>query len=176
MHDLLRYWKEFSGKGLLICFSGLFSQGIIEEIGNSVRRHLENEGVKKEVVTDIFAACIEQTQNIKNYLAGKKFPAASRNAIMTIARKNDRYILSFGNVIEKNDTGNLVKRIETVNSLDKAGLRSFYREQLRRGPSRRTGGAGLGLIDIARRASAKLAYLVQGIDGVCDFFILTVEI
>lgn len=176
MHEIMRLRKQFSDKGILICFNGPFSQSIIEEIGIAVRKCLESGGEGKEVVMDVFAVYIEQAQNITNYLARKGLPVENHSAIMTIARKDDRYVLSFGNTIEKGDAAQLVERIEKLNSLDRAGLKNLYREQLRRETPRNCRGAGLGLIDMARRASGKLAYRVDGVDDTLDFFILTVTI
>lgn len=177
MHELTKLKEQFSEKGILICFNGPFSQSIIEEIGNAVRKYLETEEARKDAVLDVFAVYIEQTQNVKNYLASTGFSAAEQNAaIMTIARKEGKYILSSGNMIRKSDTAPLVERIEQINRLDKSGLRRLYREQMRREVSPGVKGAGVGLIEIARRASNKLSYVVDGIDETCDFFILSVDI
>ncbi len=177
MHELTKLKEQFSEKGILICFNGPFSQSIIEEIGNAVRKYLETEEARKDAVLDVFAVYIEQTQNVKNYLAATGFSAADQGAaIMTIARKEGKYLLSSGNMIRKSDTAPLVERIEQINRLDKSGLKRLYREQMRREVSPGGKGAGVGLIEIARRASNKLSYVVDGIDETCDFFILSVEI
>ncbi len=176
-YELLQLRKEFTDKGIMICFNGPFSHSIIEEIGNAVRRYLEREEAKKDAVMDVFAVYIEQTQNVRNYMAARKFPAAVLDsAILVIARKDGKYAISSGNLIEKGDTPTLLARLERINGLDKAALKRLYKEQLRRELQPCSSGAGVGLIDIARRASEKLAYHFQDLDGSYDFFSLTVII
>lgn len=177
MHDLTRLKDQFNEQGIMICFNGPFSHSIIEEIGTAVKRYLESQEVKKDAIMDVFAVYIEQTQNVKEYLARKGFPLQlSNSAIITIAKKDDKYAITSGNIIDHHDTAELVDRIERINSLDKDGLKRLYKEQLRRKIPPGSTGAGVGLIDIARRASGKLSYVIDKIDDSFDFFILAVGI
>ncbi len=177
MHELAMLKEQFNKNGIMICFNGPFSQSIIEEIGKAVKKYLETEEVPKDAMLDVFAVYIEQMQNVKNYLARTGYPAKVQNsAIMTIARRNGHYIISSGNLVEKRDMAELTKWIDTVNSLDKAGLKQLYKERIRRGLPADSSGAGVGLIDMARRSFNGLAYMIEHTDDVFDPFILTVEI
>ena len=53
-----------------------------------------------------------------------------------------------------------------------AGLKVLYKEQRRKPVMDNASGAGLGLIDMARKASQPLAYEVQEIDNNTAFFTL----
>jgi hypothetical protein len=175
--DLMGLKKEFTGKGILICFNGPFSHSVIEEIGSAVRKHLETEDARKSSVVDVFAVYIEETQNAKNYLAEKSFPEADHNsAIITIAKKDGRYEVSAGNMIEKADAAKLVERLDLINSMDKDGLKKLYKEQIRRELPPGGKGAGVGLIDIARRSSERLLYSINEVDDTYSFFSITVII
>jgi hypothetical protein len=177
MHELIRLKEEFTEKGIMICFNGPFSHSIIEEIGNAVRRHLEGEEVKKDAIMDVFAVYIEQTQNVKNYIARKSFPVKGFNsAIIIIARKEGKYAISSGNVVEKIDTAALVERLDRIKGLDKEELKRLYKEEIRRKVPPGGTGAGVGLIEIARRASEKLTYVIDEIDETYNFFSLTAVI
>jgi len=177
MRELIRLREEFTEKGIMICFNGPFSHSIIEEIGNAVRRRLEDEEVRKDAIMDVFAVYIEQTQNVKNYLAGKSFPVKNFNsAIIVIARKGGKYAISSGNVIEKSDTAALVDRLERIKGLDSDGLKRLYKEEIRHKVPPGGMGAGVGLIEIARRASEKLSYVIDEIDETYNFFSLNAVI
>jgi hypothetical protein len=177
MHELVRLKEEFTEKGIVICFNGPFSHSIIEEIGNAVRRRLEGEEVRKDAIMDVFAVYIEQTQNVKNYIASKSFPVKNLNsAIIIIARKGGKYTISSGNVIAKTDTAALVDRLERIRGLDREGLKRLYKEELRRKVPPGGMGAGVGLIDIARKASEKISYVIDEIDETYNFFSLTAVI
>lgn len=71
-----------------------------------------------------------------------------------------------------------MRRIAELATLDKAALKAAYKTQLHkpRDPGAASG-AGLGLIDIARRAGAPLrASLSPSAQAGWDFFSLSVEI
>jgi hypothetical protein len=116
---------------------------------------------------------------VRNYLAGKAAAGDGASALdsgtVVIARLDDRYVVTCGNVVEADDAADLARRLDELAALDRAGLRALYKEQMRR-PRSETGGAGLGLIDMARKASAPLEYSVQPIDERFSFFSLRVAV
>lgn len=176
-YDILALREDISDKGILICFNGPFSHSIIEEIGTAVKKHLEGDAVVKSAVHDVFAVYIEQTQNVRNYVTRKNFPLQKFfSSIVVIAKQEGAYIISSGNVIEKRDVPALLQKLEQVNSLDKEGLKKLYRERLRQELPPGSQGAGIGLIDMARRASGALRYSVNALDNTYDFFSLTVAV
>ena len=67
------------------------------------------------------------------------------------------YAVSAGNLVEPADGEALLKRIQEIAHLDKAELKRLYKSQLRtpRSPDQ-SSGAGLGLIEMARKASQPL--------------------
>jgi hypothetical protein len=177
MQNLLQLKESFSEQGILISFNGAFTHSIIEEIGNAIRRYLEGENLGKGAITDVFAVYIEQTQNVRNYLALKGFADARLNsAIVVIGNVDGSYLVRSGNAIAAEDVAALTERLERVNSLDKEGLKRLYKEQLRAPRTDAASGAGLGLIDIARRASGKLAYAFEPLGTDLYFFSLTVSV
>ena len=69
------------------------------------------------------------------------------------------------------------ERIDYLNSLDKQGLRQFHREMVRNeNTNPDSQGAGLGLIEIARRATAPIGYSFEPISDGLSFFTMYVEI
>ncbi|MDO8946664.1 MAG: DUF6272 family protein, partial [Desulfocapsaceae bacterium] len=70
--------------GISICFSGRFSQGLIEEIGDAVKMHMESEDRPKNDIFNVFSIFVEQSQNIKNYVISKE-QSPGRNRIASSA-------------------------------------------------------------------------------------------
>ena len=172
--DLFDLRRAFNDRDVMICFNGPFSRSIIEELGNAVKRYLETEDVAKSAMMDVFSVYIEQTQNIRNY-SGRTRTAegerpASESAIVVIAREGDRYVVSSGNMVERADAAALVERLDRLRGLDPAGLKALYKEQLHK--PREAAHAGLGLIDMARKACRPLAYSIRPIDDRHSFFSL----
>lgn len=171
---LSRIREEITREGVMICFNGAFAHSIIEEIGNALRRYLQEQEEKKSSALDVFAVYIEQAQNIRNYLARKHFPdAVSASAIIVIARRGERYVVSSGNVVDREDQPALTARLEQIRSADSAELRRLFKERLRSGTRDSAGGAGIGLIEVARRCTEPLQYAFHPVESGRSFFCLT---
>jgi hypothetical protein len=63
--------------------------------------------------------------------------------------------------------------LDEINSLDKDGLKSLYKEIIKSSSGLTDkGGAGLGFVDMARKSGQKLVYKFQDIDDQTSFFSL----
>lgn len=177
MLDLLRLKEDFTERGILISFNGPFSHSIIVEIGDAAKSYLEGAMLGSGSVTDVLAVYIEQTQNVRNYIISRDLRSLGRDsAIVIISNSEGLYTVSSGNHIRRSDVPALTARLDEVNSLDKEGLKRRYKEELRRDRGPEARGAGVGIIDMARRSSARLEYRFQGMDGDFDFFTLTATV
>jgi hypothetical protein len=172
IQDLLR------DNGILISFSGRFSQGIIEELGDALKKHLEVEATPKNEIHSVFSVFIEQTQNIKNYSSRKLdsiiYDKVASSGIVSIGKCEKGYFIWSGNLIENSDVEPLKEKLELISNLDKTGLKKLYKERLRMDHSACSIGAGVGLIDIARKASSPIEYSIQEVDYEFSFFELRV--
>lgn len=173
--DLLKLRRELTDKKMLLCFNGPFSHGLIEELGTAIRRYLESES-GKGAAADAFAVCIELSQNIKNYLSRKGFTHGERgNGTLLISRVGDRYAVTAGNVVEDGDARALAARLDELAGADGAELKRRFKERLRQGPSQ-GGGAGVGLIDVARRSTSGIQYALAPVEAGYTFFSITATV
>ena len=156
--DLFSMRESFNRQRIMLCFNGPISRSLIEEIGNALRNYLAADHAHPSSAMDVFAVYIEMTQNIRHYTRQKDWSEQEAGATVVVARdENGRYVVSAGNLIEQADGERLVATIESLAGLDKAQLKAAYKEQLRKPRDEgAASGAGLGLIDIARKASAPL--------------------
>jgi hypothetical protein len=159
---------------VLICFSGRFSQGIIEELGEAIKKRMENEDKSKNDIYNVFSIFIEQTQNIKNYVAAKEggqmYEQISNSSIVCIGKAEDRYFIWSGNVIENPDIQPLREKLVLVSGLSKEELKKIYKETIKREIEPGSRGAGIGLIDIARKATFPVEYSFETIDETVSFY------
>lgn len=177
--------KEMNQLGVIISFNGSFTQSIIEEIGDAIRNYIEQdktEDIGETKSYDVFSIYIEQSQNIKNYFYKKvnydkenEFSKLAFESIIVIGKEKNYYYVCSGNIIDNADIKELKEKIEYVNSLNKDQLRKCYKEKLRNSRTNDLG-AGLGLIDMARKSSNTLKYLFIERDEYHSFFILRVSI
>jgi hypothetical protein len=176
--DLYALRERFNQDRTLLCFNGPISRSLIEEIGNALKNYLETQEARPAEAMDVFSAYIEMTQNIRQYAMQQGYGDGDAAATVVISRNEEgRYTVSAGNRVELADGERLVERVRQLAAMDKAELKAAYKTQLRqpRDPAATTG-AGLGLIDLARRASAGLeASFSPHADG-RGFFSLSVVI
>jgi hypothetical protein len=176
--DLYSLRRSFMDGEVLICFNGPFSHSIIEEIGIAVKRYLLEETASRSAVSDVFAVFVELAQNVQAYterLKDRKDEAGLDAGTLAIGRRGDGYAVSAGNMMDQGDVGALASRLEALRTMDKPGLKALYKERLH-APRVTEGGAGLGLIDVARRATQPLSWSFREVDQRYRFFSLSVII
>lgn len=177
--NLLELQQVLQENGVLISFSGRFTQEIIEELGDAVQKYMKLE-TEQHITHDVFAVFIEQTQNVKNYTVSQaETPdgeAIVNSGIVAIGKENGNYFISSGNLIRPADAEVLTENLKQIELLDKAELKKLYKKQLRKEPNPGETSAGLGFIDMARRASAPLFYSIQQKSEQVSFFTLKVQI
>ena len=174
--DLFSLQKTYNEQRIMLCFNGPLTRSLIEEIGNALRNYMERENATASSAMDVFGAYIELTQNIRHYAAGKGWDNAEASATVVIARDAEgRYVVSAGNIVDAADGPILQARVETLAAMDKAALKTRYKEQLRKPrDAGSASGAGLGLIDLARKAAAPLSCALRSLDDGRAFFSIRV--
>tara|TARA_R110002049_G_scaffold169496_2_gene336095 strand:+ start:1749 stop:2291 length:543 start_codon:yes stop_codon:yes gene_type:complete len=170
--DLFELRGQFSRRNILLCFNGPISHGLIEELGNALRNYLTAEQLQPSAVMDVFGVYIELTQNIRHYCRVRGYEDSDAAATVVVARDDDGgYAVQAGNMVERGDGEALLARIEQLAAKDKAELKTAYKEQLRRPRDEDAiSGAGLGLIDVARKSSRPLAATLSDLGGERVFF------
>jgi hypothetical protein len=168
----------FTSERILICFNGPISRTLISEIGVALKEHIESTRDCTTAAMDVFSVYIEISQNIRHYSARQGYTEPVSTATVVIAESGDgHYMISAGNVVEQGDGEALVERINQLSVFDKADLKALYKEQLRRPRTETaTTGAGLGLIEVARKSTAPLLCSLDRLDGGRAFFTLRATI
>lgn len=174
--DLFSLQQTYNQQRIMLCFNGPLTRSLIEEIGNALRNYMQHENATKSSAMDVFGAYIELTQNIRHYAASKGWSESEASATVVIARDADgRYVVSAGNIVDGADGPGLEERVRKLAAMDKAALKAEYKEQLRKPrEDGATSGAGLGLLDLARKASEPLGCSLRTLDDGRAFFSMRV--
>lgn len=162
--DLLAIREIFNRQNIMLCFNGPVTAPLIEEIGTALRKHMEGLQESPSAVADVFSVYVEMAQNIRRYAQAQ----ALDNETSTILISRDvlgHYVISASNVVRQADASALGERIEQLRPLDKEALKNAFKTQLRQPRSSLCGSAGLGLIDMARKATVPLQHTLQTLDN-----------
>lgn len=176
MMQLAQLKEALSGQGVMISFTGAFHHSIIEELGKAVRHYLESDAAAMTSMMDVFSVYIEQAQNVRQYTNAMEDDAVAHSGIVVIGKQEGRYVVSSGNLVVREDGEALVRRIDELKGLDRQALRKAYKTQMKAPRAEGSDAAGLGLIDMARKASAPLACNLDPQENGYSFFTLQVEI
>ena len=83
------------------------------------------------------------------------------------------YTVTTGNVISTSNILDLKRKLDEINHLDTGEIRNVYRQMLSNSEFSTKGGAGLGLIEMAKKTGNKLDYDFLELDNVNSYFILS---
>jgi len=164
--------KIMSSKNLMLVYEGEFTQEITKSVLSMTERNLESVGEESNIKRKVFNVMVECLQNICKH--ADAFEAASkeeRGAVFMIGREEGgSYAITSGNFIMNDQIDKLRSKLEHINTLDKEGLKGYYKELIKSSEISDKGGAGLGFVDIARKSGQKLDFDFERINDAYSFF------
>ena len=176
MGSILSLYEELLTNGISIVYIGKFTQKITTFFSAMFEEEMEEKSENKKTRKRVFHSLVEILQNMQRHSVQITKDVEKGSGLFMLGKRDDVYYIITSNTISKNTIPGLTHAIETVNNASIEDLRGMYKKQLRDGNLSEKGGAGLGLIDIARKTQEKLEYLFIPIDNNLYYFILKTEI
>lgn len=136
---------------------------------------MEKNSEERSVQRKVYHVMVETLQNMNKHSDEIK-EGNIGNGLFIIGKKQDIYYIITSNKVAEQHKEPLERALNQVNAATKEELNQMYRKQIREGKLSDKGGAGLGLIDIARKIGEPLNYQFLQLDESNYFFILKVEI
>ena len=103
-------------------------------------------------------------------------PQGIRYGLLTIGQENGDYVIHAGNLVKRSEVERLRAKLNRIRDLNKDELKALYKEQLRGDPGEGSKGAGLGFMEIARRASKPIEFDFANVDDEYAFFTLKASV
>jgi hypothetical protein len=171
---LFRLFDDLIQDDLIFGYSGAFSDAITEMIIEISEQNIESHGnlIKlKKKISFLMAECYQNiVRHGTNPYANLKFPAKA-SAFFCRSRNGVFYITSANYVL--NEFKDIIGgKLDRVNDLSQDELKELSREILQKGELSEKGGAGLGIIEMARKSGNKLDYLFEKINDKLSMFYL----
>ncbi len=167
-------YRTMKTNEISLVYEGEVTQDITKTFTSLTERNLAKSEESNAVQRKVFNVMVECLQNISKHADSMgDEDEAERRGIVMVSKGEDSYNIITGNIIKNEKVPGLRENLEQVNSLDKQGLSELYKTQMKDGRISDKGGAGLGLIDIAKKTGSVLSYQFKEINDEVSFFILT---
>lgn len=184
--------RLLSKSNISVIYSGPIWSGGIDGIAEMLQRRMEYDDLSMNASQAVFSIFVEQMNNMLMYSAEKETfdngadaPETSRGAdaletsrgLFVLGVNDKQYFIQTGNYVTEYSASILKSRIDHLNTLDKKALRKFFKEQMANpDENAESRGAGLGLIEIARRANSRIDYEIMPMGNGMLYFTMYVEI
>lgn len=177
--DLYNFYNNMKKEKVIFCYSGPISHSTIEGIGSTLRLDLKIEEADMNTSQKIFSVFIEQMQNILNYSEEKIFNDKElekelRVGVLVIGQVEDEFYVYCGNKIYNKDVDKIKGMIDEISGLSKEELKALYKKRRKDEPAEGSKGAGLGLIEMARKSGRPIEYSFKKLNDEFSFFSIKV--
>lgn len=162
--EISNYYQKLQSDNVVFAYKGIITNDLFDSILTLAEEKLSAVEHQMKLKRKVHVITVEILQNIfHHYDIQNKANNSSnhlQNTIIFILSKDEEegYFIVAGNFVPSDEAENLKNRIESVNMLSPNELKLKYREVLNNGEFSDKGGAGLGIIDIARKSGQKLDY------------------
>lgn len=177
--ELYNFYNGIKKEKIVFCYSGPISHSTIEGIGSTLRLDLEIEEAGMSTSQKIFSVFIEQMQNILNYSEEKivndsELEKELRIGVLVIGQEENKFYVYCGNKIYNKDVEKIQSRIDEISGLNQDELKALYKQRRRSEPEEGSKGAGLGLIEMARKSGRPIECSFKKLDEEFSFFSIKV--
>lgn len=180
--EYYRFEQDLKDKQIFFSFAGYISEGLLFSMGDVLKQQLASEETYLNTTKKVFSIFVEQVQNIIRYsserlqeVAGKADAvkkAEISSGVISVGSDGGQFFVVCGNTVLAQDAVKLRSRLELIQSLDKDGIKAYYKEKLKEPPEMDSKGASIGLLEIARRSSSPIEFDFMSIDEQKTFFCL----
>jgi len=184
LKDIINLRDILKEKKITFIYSGpLWAEGI-GSMAEALKRKLELDKITLNTKQEIFSVFAEQMNNMLMYSAEKEefkqtddIKTEYPKGTFILGKEGKTYFIQTGNLMKNSGIELIKSRIDYLNTLDKDALRKYYKEQVRyEDDNPESKGAGLGLIEIARRINGKMEYSFTPYNDELTFYSLYVAI
>jgi len=173
--SVLTFYHEMMNNGISLVYLGEFNHEITKMFTSMAEDEMERKNEERSTKKKVYHVMVETLQNMNKHSDGISEDQIGKG-LFIIGRKDDTYYVLTSNRILNTRIPMLQNMIERINEATIPELKQMYMKQIKEGKLSDKGGAGLGLIDIARKTGEKYQYQFLPIDEKYCFFILKVEV
>lgn len=169
--------SDMATSGFPLIYKGEMNHQIMRAFAFMANRKIAENNIPTPIRKRVFHIMIECLQNITKHSDDfDKNDKQIGNGLFIVGYNKDSFYVMTGNLVRNEKMKPLEDRIIALNTASPAELKEMFLKQMTQGSLNEKGGAGLGLIDIARKSGRKLFYHFAPYDQHRHFFLLVVTV
>jgi len=153
-------------------YRGHFTAKITESILSLTEAKFTHDRDAAKIKKKISFVMIECLQNITRHQDSPNDSKIKDSGMFVLQRTRNKVIVTTGNIILNDKISDLEGHLLKIRDLNQDELKIYYQEVLSNGIISEKGGAGLGLIAMARRTNGKIDFKFKNIDETYSYFYL----
>ena len=177
-----KVWTTLRDQGVVLWYSGSVNDDVLLGMAKALKQKMAVKDASIAKARRVFAIFVEQMQNMIRYSAEREPNMVAldgpdvRYGMIAIGQEDGGFVVEAGNVVRQDDVERLRHRLEQIRAKDRLQLIALYKQKLRDGIGEPETAAGLGFIEIARRASKPIDFNFVRIDDDYWYFTLRAHI
>lgn len=171
--------NEYSSQDSILKYKGLVGYDTIGELITLLKEKMFERKVKHAVYKKVLVLMIELLENIFKYNDNLKAVGPLNDQFapsLNIYQENRTYFLMCQNPVLLGDVVTLEERLKKLNSLSYEEVKSLYKKTITNGEFTSKGGAGLGLIEMAKITDEALDFDFKPIDDKLSYFTIQLKV
>ena len=172
-------FEKLKNDKICLSYLGSFDDDVTDKLIGISEYYLENNAELsklKNKVSFLIAECFQNIVRHKEPQNNTLKPSNTHSDFFQLNVLDDRTVLTSCNLINEKFVADLERKLIQVNSLDAGGLKNLYNQVMLNDGFSEKGGAGLGLIEMARKSGLPLKYLFRQAGEGFQRFFLSLEI
>ena len=174
-------YRRMENDDIILAFKGDITEELLASVFQIMEWRLEKSPAElrlKKKVNNILVECLQNVyHHMKDFTEHEEHKHYAGTAMFIICQdKNNRIRIITGNYLLNSDVENLKNKMDSINTMTSEELKLHYRDKLKNASFSEKGGAGLGMIDIARKSGNKLDYRFDPLNERISFFSLMISV
>ena len=150
-----------SESGFLLDYNGIVDLKVIEILLKKLKKTKEFTALNKTTGKRVYLLVVECLENIYKHYGSKLSYNPEMHSHISVRGGNDKIIIIAGNPVSSGAKNNLIIRLDQVNNLDEAALKTLSEKKINSESKNGENGAGLGFIYMAMKSGNKIDYSFQ---------------
>lgn len=161
----------------IVEYNGTLTFPIVDELLLQAKKQLLLLDIDVVIQKRIYAILVESLENAYRHKATADYTLTNRSCIeMKLFTQKNQIVLQLGNYISNSKIDFVVEKIDKINTLNLEALNKLYRSSIANARISDKGGAGLGMIEIARNSRHQIKYQLIKENSEISFIIFEIRI